>query len=172
MLTEHLYSSLALHIRATLHWPHGLGDLQINVGGFPSSNLQPSGTFCNLWWRLAQMLIFVDLFKQFPFELVYVYSTKSSRKWSTNILEGMHREQANRSTCQPGICHDPWRCSRRYILAPKHDLYVFEISPHSIAKMQPCCQQHDMPFMSVHVVECAEKQGLALVCFMVLGCEV
>lgn len=134
-------------IHATPDLLHALSDIQLNAG-FSSLHLQPSGTFCNLWWRLAQMLIFVDLFKQFPFESVYVYCTISSRKWNRNALEEMHREQANRGTCQTGIWHDPWRCVRRYILAPKYDLYVFKISPQSNDKTQLHCRQLNVPFKS------------------------
>lgn len=38
------------------------------------------------------MLIFADLFKQFRFKSVYVYSTISSRKLKINTLEEMQTE--------------------------------------------------------------------------------
>lgn len=38
------------------------------------------------------MLIFADLYKQFPFKSVYVYSTISSRKLNINTLEEMQTE--------------------------------------------------------------------------------
>lgn len=88
------YISAARRVRATLHLLHAFSDIQINVGGFSSMKLQPSGRFFffNLWWMLVQMLIFTDLFKRFPFKSVYVYSTISSRKLNINTLEEMQTE--------------------------------------------------------------------------------
>lgn len=83
------------------------------------------------------MLIFADLYKQFPFKSVYVYSTISSRKLNINTLEEMQTEGHVRLVYKmiPGVAVG-------VILYQLNMSFVdaFEALPHANAQTQLRCQ--------------------------------